>query len=285
VLCPYHAWSYRLDGSLRRAPRYNEVEGFKEEDFGLVELPTAEWQGLIFVDGSGVAGPFSAQVEGLGELLAPYELDRLRVAASHDYVVNANWKLLVENYQECYHCPSIHPELCVVTDPDSGSDHQPPGQAPWVGGWMSLRDGADTMSLDGRSSVAPLRGLDEGRQRIVEYLTIFPNVLLSLHPDYAMTHRLMPFGPDRTRVECSWSFAPEELERASFDPSYAVDFWDVTNREDWGACESVQRGLASEHAIPGVLSPAEISVYQFVTIVARGYLGPGLSTQTSRVVC
>jgi len=129
------------------------------------------------------------------------------------------------------------------------------------------------MSLDGRSGGTPLRGLDERHRRIVDYFTIFPNLLLSLHPDYVMSHRLTPLGPDRTSVECSWAFAPEDLERTAFDPAYAVDFWDVTNREDWGACESVQRGLSSEHAIAGVLSPAEMSVYQFVTIVARRYLG------------
>jgi len=138
---------------------------------------------------------------------------------------------------------------------------------------MSLREGAETMSLDGRSAGVPLRGLDEQRRRTVDYMTIFPNLLLSLHPDYAMSHRLTPIGPNRTRVECSWSFAPESLERPGFDPSYAVDFWDITNLEDWGACEAVQRGISSRHAIPGVLSPAEISVYQFVTIVARSYLG------------
>jgi Rieske 2Fe-2S family protein len=97
VLCPYHNWSYRLDGSLRRAPHYNEVEGFDKADFGLVELPAAEWHGLLFVDASGDSGPFAGHVEGLDELLAPYELQRLKVAAGHDYVVNSNWKLLVEN--------------------------------------------------------------------------------------------------------------------------------------------------------------------------------------------
>jgi Rieske 2Fe-2S family protein len=96
---------------------------------------------------------------------------------------------------------------------------------------------------------------------------------LSLHPDYVMTHVLTPLGPDRTRVRCSWSFSPEDLERSGFDPSYAVDFWDLTNRQDWSACESVQRGLASEHWVPGQLGPEEDGVYQFVTMVARGYRG------------
>ena len=102
---------------------------------------------------------------------------------------------------------------------------------------------------------------------------LFPNVLLSLHPDYVMTHLLTPLGPGRTRVRCAWSFSPEDLARPGFDPSFAVDFWDLTNRQDFSACESVQRGLASEHWVPGQLAPDEDGVYQFVTMVARAYQG------------
>jgi Rieske 2Fe-2S family protein len=138
---------------------------------------------------------------------------------------------------------------------------------------MALRDGAETMSLSGKSNGTVLRGLEGRARREVIYLVLFPNVLLSLHPDYVMTHVLTPLGPGRTRVRCSWSFSPEDLERPGFDASYASDFWDITNRQDFSACESVQRGLASEHWVPGQLAPDEDGVYQFVTMVARGYRG------------
>jgi Rieske 2Fe-2S family protein len=98
-----------------------------------------------------------------------------------------------------------------------------------------------------------------------------PNLLISLHPDYVMTHRLEPRAPGLTAIECSWYF-PAEVT----DPSYAVDFWDITNREDWAACESVQRGAESPHFRPGPLAPAEDAVYQWVTMIARGYLGKPL---------
>ena len=98
-------------------------------------------------------------------------------------------------------------------------------------------------------------------------------MLLSLHPDYVMTHRLVPLGVDRTMIECSWAFAPEALERPGFDPGYAVEFWDITNRQDFDACESVQRGLASPGARPGPLAPNEDGVYNFVRMVALGYQG------------
>jgi Rieske 2Fe-2S family protein len=198
-------------------------------------------------------------------------MDRLKVAGRHEYEVRANWKILTENYHECYHCPVIHPELCSVSPPASG--HNYPASGAWVGGTMDLREGMATMSLDGASGGVPLRGLDAEGLRTVIYLNIFPNVLVSLHPDYVMVHRLTPLAADRTRIECTWAFAPESVDQAGFDPSYAVDFWDITNRQDWAACESVQRGLGSPHYRPGPLAPNEDAVYQWVTLIARAYLG------------
>ncbi len=271
IICPYHSWTYSLSGELRGAAGFKGRGAFDTADWGLAELAVAEWHGLIFVDSSGQASPIADSLRELDELIAPYEPERLVIAGHHDYDAAANWKILTENYHECYHCPTIHPELCKVSPPKSGENY--PAQAAWVGGWMDLRDGMDTMSLDGTSLGVPLRGLDATGLRTVIYVNIFPNVLLSLHPDYVMTHRLVPLAADRTTIECSWAFAPEALEKPDFDPGYAVEFWDITNRQDWGACESVQRGLGSEHARPGPLSPDEDAVYQFVTMVARGYLG------------
>jgi glycine betaine catabolism A len=271
VICPYHSWTYSLAGDLRFASGFKERDGFDRSAWGLVELPLAEWHGLIFVDGSGQAPPLGDSLRVLDELVAPYEPERLVVAGRHEYDAAANWKTLTENYHECYHCPVIHPELCKVSPPKSGENY--PAQGAWVGGWMDLRDGMDTMSLDGTSLGVPLRGLDATGLRTVIYVNVFPNVLLSLHPDYVMTHRLVPLAADRTWIECTWAFAPEALEQPGFDPGYAVEFWDITNQQDWRACESVQRGLSSEHARPGPLSPDEDAVYQFVTMIARGYLG------------
>jgi len=107
-------------------------------------------------------------------------------------------------------------------------------------------------------------------------------VLLSLHPDYVMTHILTPVAADRTRIDCSWAFAPEAVADASFDPSYAVDFWDLTNRQDWAACEGVQRGLSSPFASPGPLAHEEDAIYSFVTTVARGYQGTRVTERTAK---
>jgi Rieske 2Fe-2S family protein len=279
IICPYHSWTYGLDGGLRAAAGFKNQPGFVARLWGLNELPVAEWHGLVFVDGSATAPPLADSLATLEGVVARYELERLVVAGQHDYETTANWKILTENYHECYHCPVIHPELCRVSPPRSGENY--PAGGMWVGGWMDLRDGMATMSLDGASHGAALRGLDAKGLRTVIYVSIFPNVLLSLHPDYVMVHRLVPLAADRTRIECTWAFAPESLARPGFDPGYAVEFWDITNRQDWHACESVQRGLSSPHAVPGPLSSEEDAVYQFVTMVARGYQGepvwnPGL---------
>ena len=276
IRCPYHAWVYGLDGCLRGAADFNEVSGFDVADYRLTAVPVAEWHGWVFANVSGDGPAFDRYLGGLHHHVEPYEPERLVCAARHDYVVRANWKLIVENYHECYHCSSIHPELCRVSPPTSGVNLDTNGA--WVGGIMELADDAVTMSLDGRSEGTMLPGLSQEQRRQVLYVGLFPNLLISPHPDYALTHLLTPLSPDETRVDCEWLFASEATERTRFDPSYAVDFWDLTNRQDWHACESVQKGMASRGHRPGPLSPREDAVYQFITLVAKGYRDGRVST-------
>jgi glycine betaine catabolism A len=264
IVCPYHGWAYRLDGGLATAAGMRGVEGFEPADHALVEVPVADWQGWAFVNAAGGAPAFPVYLGALADLVEPYRPAALRLAASHTYRVAANWKVIVENYHECYHCPLIHPELCKVSPPTSGENWHLPGA--WVGGSMDLRDHAETMSLDGRSGG---RFIDGAPPRTVRYVGLFPNLLISAHPDYVMTHRLTPVAPGRTDVECCW-YLPD----GAGDPAYAVDFWDVTNREDWAACESVQRGLSSPHYRPGPLAAGEDAVHQWITLVARLYRDP-----------
>ncbi|MDP9221886.1 MAG: aromatic ring-hydroxylating dioxygenase subunit alpha [Actinomycetota bacterium] len=271
VVCPYHGWSYRLDGALLAAPGFHDVEGFDPVAYGLVSLPLADWHGWLFVNADAKARAFEEHVGALADLLAPYHAGTLALGARHDYEVAANWKIITENFHECYHCPLIHPELCRVSPPASGHNFDLPGE--WVGGVMDLRDGADTMSLDGASRGAPIDGLAGGQLHTVLYVGLYPDLLVSAHPDYVMTHRMDPLGPDRTRVECSWYFPAAVTERPGFDPAYAVDFWDLTNRQDWAACESVQRGVSSPHYRPGPLGPTEDAVGRFVAMGAAAYLG------------
>jgi Rieske 2Fe-2S family protein len=285
LACPYHAWVYDLEGRLVRVPALDDGEAVAlgaavpaaraahpdRDRLGLLPVPVAEWQGFVLVNLDGRAGPLAEHVAGLDGLLSAYGLADLVVAAGHDYQLAANWKLAVENYHECYHCPSIHPELCRVSSPDSGDNFGGPGR--WIGGGMELEPGVRTMSLDGQGSGPYLPGLPEDRRNQVVYLQLFPNLLISLHPDYVMTHLLDPVTPDRTRVVCQWLFPPQASADDRFDPGYAVDFWDLTNRQDWAACESVQRALASPGFSPGPLSAwHEQVVGSSIAAIARAYL-------------
>ena len=271
IVCPYHSWAYRLDGQVRNAPGFSDDDGFDAGEFGLTPLRITDWHGWLFVDPSGEGGEFDSHVAGLEDVVGPYRPEDLTVVARHSYELATNWKIIAENYQECYHCSTIHPELSRISPPTSGENLDLEGT--WMGGWMSIIEGADTMSLSGASGGVAITGLSEHELRSVMYLVGYPNLLVSLHPDYVMTHLMTPLAADRTHVECAWAFPEEVAAQPDFDPSYAVDFWDLTNRQDWAACESVQRGLSSPHAKPGPLAPDEDGVYQFVTRVATAYRG------------
>ena len=181
---------------------------------------------------------------------------------------------MAENYHECFHCPNIHPELCRVSPPASGLNHHG-HDGLWVGGWQELMPHATTMSLDGSTTAVALRGLDDVALRRIDYLGLLPNLLVSLHPDYVMTHRMEPQAAGRTFIECQWLFAPEVATNPGFDPSYAVDFWDLTNRQDWNACEGVQRGLASRGFRRGPFGEDEDAVAEFTRLLAAAYLAGG----------
>jgi Rieske 2Fe-2S family protein len=273
VRCPYHGWVYGLDGALRRATGGADLD---PNEFALAPVTVEEHLGWVFVNAEGGAAPITEAFAGLDAILGPYDAGRLVPVARHEYTVAANWKVLHENYQECLHCPRIHPELCRVSPPDSG-DNVEPGPA-WVGGWMDLASTAETMSMSGRRIADPLPGLDERARRRVAYVALLPNLLVSAHPDYVLTHRLEPLGPGRTRVECEWLVAPEIVTSSDFDPADAIELWDITNRQDWAACESVQRGLGSAGHVPGPLMPREDAVAHVVAWFARSYLGDGASS-------
>jgi Rieske 2Fe-2S family protein len=226
--------------------------------------------GWVFVRRDPGGRSFEEQLGNLADHLAPYRPDELVVGARTTYELRANWKLVHENYQECYHCSEIHPALCRVTPPDSGWSIETRGA--YVAGPMELVDDVETMSLDGRSDAGPIPWLPPDLHRQVGYFGIFPNLLISTLPDYVLTHRIEPIAPDRTFVECEWLFPPEVVARPGFDPAWAVEFWDVTNREDWAACESLQRSAGGRGYRPGPLSWGwEAGVYGWISMIARGY--------------
>lgn len=270
IKCPYHAWVYGLDGALKGAPRFGDVPGFDKGGYPLIGVKVREWMGWVFVNADGEAPGLDTYLGNLGDLIADWEPGRTFVAGRHEYVVKANWKTVAENYQECYHCPSIHPALCKVTPVESGEYFQHTGAV--IGGSMELMDFAETMSFTGESRGVNFRGLDEKQRREVYYYGVFPNLLISLHPDYIMTHRLTPLAPGEVWIECSFLFPPEAKERPDFDPAYAWEFWDATNREDFAACESVFRGMTSSGYRQGPFARQEDEVHAFMHMIALGYV-------------
>jgi len=169
--------------------------------------------------------------------------------------VQANWKLVVQNYSECYHCPLIHPELAKRSPYRSGQNDLFEG--PFLGGYMHLNHEFGSLTMSGRLCSLPISGLPESETARVYYYTLFPNMLLSLHPDYVMCHTLWPVSPSETHIICEWLFDPGVSHVPGFDPDDAVCFWDVTNRQDWQVCELSQLGVSSKMYTPSPYGTAE----------------------------
>jgi glycine betaine catabolism A len=261
IQCPYHAWTYGLDGRLIGAPHMDDVPHFRKEDFPLHRVHVEAWDGHVFVNVATTPPPLAVQLADLPDKFRSWRMEVLRLGRRIVYDVKANWKLIVQNYNECLHCPNLHPALNRLSHYLSGENE--PLHASYMGGRMDLRPGIETLSLDGLCRRALLPDLASDDRRRVYYYAIFPNMLLSLHPDYMMVHTLWPIAPDRTVNVCEWHFHPSELAREDFDASDAVDFWDMTNRQDWHVCELSQAGISSRAYTPGPYSNREDLLYAF----------------------
>jgi Rieske 2Fe-2S family protein len=272
IRCPYHAWSYGLDGELVAAPHMDGVEDFDTSCWGLIPVRVATVGGLVFVDLGGDAPDAADHVGDLVEHLDRYRNATLERRGRITYEVEANWKGIAENYSECLHCPGVHPELNALSDYMSGEQME--GRGAWCGGSMTLRDGNATMAREGGHGGVrpPIQGLSEADQRSVLYFVVFPNALVSLHPDYVMLHTLWPRAADRTDVICEWYFEPSTIAADGFDPSDAIEFWDQVNREDWHVCELAQKGVRIKGYVAGRYSAEEVDVHEFDVLVANRYM-------------
>jgi phenylpropionate dioxygenase-like ring-hydroxylating dioxygenase large terminal subunit len=252
IQCPYHAWTYGLDGRLIGAPHMDQIPGFDKADYSLHAVNLALWEGFIFVNLAKSATPLEEWFAPLNGKFSHWNMSILRPAKRIEYDVKANWKLMFENYSECYHCPGVHPMLSKVSPYDSAENDLTEG--PFLGGFMKINKGAG-LTMSGRACALPV-GKIENLQEVF-YYSIFPNTLLSLHPEYVMVHQLWPQSPERTLILCDWFFHPDAFNRSDFKPEDAIEFWDMTNRQDWHVCELSQQGIASRAYEPGPYSPRE----------------------------
>jgi Rieske 2Fe-2S family protein len=253
LVCPYHAWSYHLDGTLRAAPFVQFDSACPKERFSLVPVALQSWGGFVFLNLSDPPPPLAAQLEKVTQMLGRYPFAELRRGAQLVYDVRANWKVIMENYNECYHCGPVHPELCALVPAfrESGG-----AGLEWQDG-IPHRPGAWTFTASGTSTRAPFPGLSEREKTHHKGEIVYPNLLLSAAAEHVAAFLIWPKGPDLTRIACEFLFHVSELQKPGFDPADVVDFWDLVNRQDWRICEDVQAGMRSRGFRGGFYAPME----------------------------
>ncbi|HEY3675504.1 MAG TPA: aromatic ring-hydroxylating dioxygenase subunit alpha [Candidatus Tumulicola sp.] len=255
IQCPYHAWTYGLDGKLLAARNMADVEGFDRSDYPLRQAAVARWEGFLFVNLAESPEPFERAMPALSGRFDPWQIGTLTTARTIHYDVACNWKLIFQNYSECYHCPLVHPQLDRLSPSDSGRNDCTDGLV--LGGYSELRNRGASLTTSGHTNRQPIGTVSGDDLDRIYYYTIFPSMLLSLHPDYVMVHYIKPVSIDRTHIVCAWMFDSAAIETCDFDPRDAVEFWDLTNRQDWHVSELTQQGLRSRAYSPGPYSNAE----------------------------
>jgi len=283
ISCPYHGWTYSLDGKLLGVPNLRDMPDLVKARHGLNRVSVATWGGYLWVCLDPAAGSLISQVEPqvterLGSLAAleAYNLERLVVGRTIVYDVKANWKSLVENFTECYHCPTIHPEL-VAAVPEFASGYGSISGGQWHG--ARLADDHQAFSSSGKAVRPALAGLPPEFHHRFFGVILLPNVFLILVSDHIAFFHLDPLSCDRTRVTCDWLFDPDAVADSDFDPTDSINILDVTNRQDFLACERCQLN-ASSRALRsgGHLVPAEHLISEFYR-----YLAEALGCPTSEV--
>lgn len=266
IVCPYHAWTYDLAGQLVATPRRMETPDFDMRNFQLYPVAVASWGGFVFVNLARDAGGLD-----VGELDAQfkrYRLAELKIGKRIVADVAANWKLLAENFSECFHCPPVHPELCRVVTAyrDAGAwGLRGAETAP------EYAAGAATLTIDGTARLPAIATLTEAERKTIYVPAMLPpSLFLNVHPDYVNAHMMVPIGPETVRITYDWLFEPERLPLAEGDLQHYVALWDITNRQDARNCEWQQQGVRSREFKHGYYVPQEFDCHRFAQWVRAG---------------
>jgi Rieske 2Fe-2S family protein len=269
--CPYHAWTYALDGKLVAAPNMGALKnaegvGIDRVRYGLIPVALREWLGYGWVCLADEPPSFEIDVVGevtkrLGDPAAidHYGIDGLSVGHREIYDVAANWKLIVENFMECYHCATIHPELVEVLPEFAG------GLAAqyFVGHGAEFGPQIDGFTVDGTAGFENLPGITPDQERRYYAITLKPTVFVNLVPDHIIFHRMYPLALDRTIVECDWLYTGDVVA-GDRDVSRSVELFHRVNQQDFDACERTQPAMSSRaYRNGGVLVPAEHHIAEF----------------------
>jgi Rieske 2Fe-2S family protein len=275
IVCPYHGWTYSLEGALLGMPHQLPGAGFRREDHSLYPVAVEAWAGFVFVNPIGAAAPPLA--EALGSIpadLAGWPLGELRVGERTRTNVACNWKVFWENFSECFHCPGVHPELSRLVPAyrkgllDEADD---PDAAPADAARPGLAAGALTWTLDGQTRLPHFPGLSpEQRGAGQTFGVMAPGFFVVAHVDYARAVRVLARGPEQTQLQVEWLFDPEVLARPDFDLEHATALGRLVVEQDASICERNQRGLRSRRHAQGVVVPQEYGVFAFHEWLRRG---------------
>ena len=271
IVCPYHSWTYDLAGQLLATPRRMETPDFDLRAFRLYPVAVDTWGGFIFVNlAAGAAPPLAQSLGELPQRFARYGFERLAIGKRIVAEVKANWKLLAENFSECFHCPPVHPELCRVVTAyrEAGAWGLRGAEAA-----PEYAAGAQTLTLDGTARLPPIATLGaEERRTLYVPAMLPPSLFLNVHPDYVNAHLMTPTGPETVRIVYDWLFEPERLPLGEDDLQHYVALWDITNRQDARNCEWQQQGVHSRPFEHGYYVAQEFDCHRFAQW-ARNELG------------
>jgi glycine betaine catabolism A len=281
IKCPYHAWTYHQDGRLAGTPHVRPDE-INRADFGLLPIHADVWEGCLFVNVSGDAPPLLTWLDGQPDGPRAFEkwgLADLRVAHTVVHEVRANWKVLFENYEECLHCPQVHPELVnLVPIYRTGSVDE--GREDYG---VSLAPGATAFTTSGTSRLPPLPALSADEASCYFGAYIFPNATLDVAGNFAALKTVIPRAANRSTMVTEYLFPAETMGAPDFDPSDVIDFNELTLGQDINICERVQRGVASRAFMHGIY-PEKDDGPHTVDETYREVLGPDVIAELGRVV-
>ncbi len=255
IQCGYHGWTYNLFGDLIGAPHMEVVDGFEKKDYSLHEVALSEWEGFIFINLSDEPENFDIIFQPIINRFKDWEISNLVPYKTKKYFVKGNWKLVIQNYCECYHCPVLHPELASIHNYMGGRNDFYDG--PFLGGYMNFNKDKYSITSTGKLCCPPLKKVKDGDLQRVYYYSIFPNLLLSLHPEYVMYHTIWPDGVDQCIVTCTWLFDKGVVDSDEYRIHDAIDFWDKINKQDWKISEYSQLGIQSKKYAPAPYSGQE----------------------------
>jgi Rieske 2Fe-2S family protein len=270
IICPYHTWTYSLEGDLIATPRRRESDDFDASNYSLYRVHADTWGGFIFVNLS--ARPDVGLHEYLGSEagnLKNWPLADMRIVHEEKMLVACNWKIFWENYSECYHCPRVHPELCKVMSDYKHAVFDPadlPGWQPRFEGDTGVGRvgaGAKTWTFDGQTSLPAIKGPTDAELAAgVVFASIAGSMYVVAHPDYVRSVRVVPTGPESIELVVDW-LLPEATEISKPDLDRICDLARLVIQQDGDVCELNQRGLRSRSHTEGVLVAQEYELWQF----------------------